>query len=114
MREILISEECDIFVNKNKRKIYKKYLYLLQIMIDKQVIHSSFVKKLINSNFYELRILLDNEYRILLFSCDNENFNECKKAILLNGFIKKSKKDYKKAIEIANKLLIKYKEDCYE
>ena len=114
MREILISEECNKFVNNNDKQIKKKYFYLLQVLIEQKVIHTHFIKKLINSNFYELRITVNNEYRIIIFSCDHNNFNECKKAILLNGFIKKNKKDYKKAISIAEKLLIKYKNDCNE
>ncbi len=114
MREILISEECETFVDNYEGKIRKKYLYLLQIMMEQKVVHSSFVKKLINTSFYELRISVNSEYRILMFVCNQGNFNESKQTILLNGFLKKNKKDYKKAVEIAEKLMDKYKEECNE
>ncbi len=113
MREVLISEECHKFVEE-EQQVKKKFLYLLQILMEQKIIHSSFVKKLINTRFYELRISVKNEYRIMIFCCDHENFNESSKAILLNGFIKKNKKDYKKAIKIAEKLIMKYKKECDE
>ena len=70
--------------------------------------HSSFIKKLTGTQFYELRIKAGNEIRVIIFAIDHPNFNECSKAICLNGFIKKSTKDYKKAISQAEKLLDKY------
>jgi hypothetical protein len=69
------------------------------------------VKKLVGTEFYELRIKVQNEVRIMIFSIDHSNLNESNKVILLNGFIKKSKKDYKKAIKIAINLLEKYKDE---
>ena len=113
MREILISEECQDFIE-DEKQVKKKFLYLLQILMEQKIIHSSFVKKLVNTEFHELRIRVKNEYRIMIFCCDHENFNESKKAILLNGFMKKNKKDYKKAIEVAEKLITKYKKECDE
>lgn len=68
-----------------------------------------FVKKIVNSDFYELRVSVDNEIRVLLFSANNENINLATEIIVLNGFIKKSSKDYdkqiKKAYNILNSLL---------
>lgn len=59
--------------------------------------------------FYELRVSVDNEVRVILFSADNENINLASSVILLNGFVKKSTKDYDKeitkAINILRKLL---------
>ncbi len=46
-----------------------------------------------------------NEYRTVLFAMDNSNFIEATKIILLNGFLKKSEKDYRKQIDIARKIL---------
>ena len=49
-----------------------------------------------------------NEYRTLLFAIDHENILEASQVIMLNGFLKKSNKDYdkqiKKAINILNNL----------
>ncbi len=73
-----------------------------------KIIHSNFVKKLKNSKFYELRIKAGNEYRVLIFAIDHLNFSECTKAVCLNGFIKKSNKDYVKAIREAEKILEEY------
>ena len=65
--------------------------------------------KLTNTDFYELRVSVDNEVRVILFSADNENINLASSVILLNGFVKKSTKDYDKeitkAINILRKLL---------
>ena len=46
-----------------------------------------------------------NEYRTLLLAIDHENFIEAKNIILLNSFLKKSNKDYRKQIEIAENIL---------
>ena len=62
-----------------------------------------------NTDFYELRVSVDNEVRVILFSADNENISLASSVILLNGFVKKSTKDYDKeitkAISILRKLL---------
>lgn len=62
-----------------------------------------------NTDFYELRVSVDNEVRVILFSADNENISLASSVILLNGFVKKSTKDYDKeiakAIHILRKLL---------
>lgn len=73
-----------------------------------KVVHTNFVKKLINTQFYELRIKAGNEIRIIIFAIDHLNFAECTKAVCLCGFQKKSTKDYKKAIKQAEKLLNDY------
>jgi len=39
------------------------------------------------------------------------NFSECTQAVCLNGFIKKSNKDYVKAIKEAEKILEEYLKD---
>ena len=49
-----------------------------------------------------------NEYRTIIFATDKENIIESKNILLLNGFMKKSNKDYAKQIEIANKILNQY------
>lgn len=52
-----------------------------------------------------MRISVNNEVRIILFSADNENINLAKCIIFLNGFIKKSTKNYEKAIDRAINIL---------
>ena len=53
-------------------------------------VSKKFVKKLVTSHLYELRVSVDNEIRIILFAADNDNINLATKIIALNGFIKKS------------------------
>lgn len=68
-----------------------------------------FVKKIIGSDLYELRISVENEIRVFLFAADNENINLATKIVALNGFVKKSTKDYeiqiKKAYNILNSIV---------
>lgn len=67
---------------------------------------TKFVKHLQNTDLYEMRVSIGtNEYRTVLFAMDNSNFIEATKIILLNGFLKKSEKDYRKQIDIARKIL---------
>ena len=84
-------------------------MYATQVLQTLLPIPIKFVKKIVNSDFYELRVSVDNEIRVIIFSLDNENINLATKVILLNGFIKKDKGDYKKelikAINIIKKLL---------
>ena len=68
--------------------------------------YSEFIEHaLIDTEFYELRISVGNEYRIILFTIDHENLIEATQILLLNGFMKKSTKDYKKEIEKARTIL---------
>ncbi len=108
MREIEITEYCLSFVDKQGKRVSDKFFQLVVIMEETQIVHANFVKKLQNTKFYELRIKAGNEYRVILFAIDHLNFSECTKALCLNGFIKKSNKDYLKAIKEAEKILEEY------
>lgn len=76
------------------------------------IIPTKYVKHIENSNNYnlfEMRVSVGtNEYRTIIFATDKENIIESKNILLLNGFMKKSNKDYAKQIEIANKILNQY------
>jgi phage-related protein len=82
---------------------------VIRILESEQLLSTKFVKKLVNTDFYELRISVENEVRVILFAVDNDNVNLATRIILLNGFVKKSTKDYdkelEKAINILNDLL---------
>ncbi len=109
MREIYISEECEDYIfKKNSERVQHKFKYLLQVLEGHKIIHTSFVEKLTNTKYYELKIKAENQIRVIIFTIDNENFNESNQIILLNGFLKRTNKDYKRAIKIADRLLIKY------
>ena len=108
MREIDITEHCLDFVDKLGKRGSDKFFQLVVIMEEVKIVHTNFVKKLTNTKFYELRIKAGNEYRVIIFAIDHLNFSECTKAVCLNGFIKKSNKDYLKAIKEAEKILEEY------
>ncbi len=103
-----ITEECLEFVEGQDQRVIDKFFQLIEIMGEVRVVNSNFVKKIKNSKFYELRIKSGNEYRVLIFAIDHLNFAECSKAVCLNGFIKKSNKDYVKGVKRAEKILTEY------
>ena len=108
MRDIDITEKCLEFIDSQGQRVSDKFFQLIEIIGEVKIVHTNFVKKITNSRFYELRIKAGNEYRVLIFAIDHLNFSECTKAVCLNGFIKKSNKDYVKAIKEAEKILEKY------
>lgn len=108
MREIDITAECQEFIESLNERAEEKFDYVLQIMLEVKVVSNEFVKKIESSTFYEMRIRAGNEYRIILFAIDHLSFIEAKKVVLLNGFVKKANKDYKKALKKAERLLDGY------
>ena len=97
MRNLLRSEEFDAFYESLDYKVKEKVDY-----------STKFVKRLEGTDFYEMRISVNNEYRVIIFTLDDENFIAAKNVLLLNGFTKKSTSDYKPQIKIAEKILIGY------
>ena len=83
----------------------KKVDYIFEHIRTEKNVSPKFVKHLVNTDFYEMRISVDNEYRVILFAIDNDNFINANEIVLLNGFIKKSTADYEKQISIALKLM---------
>ena len=87
------------------QKVQEKIDYALSLMSQIKVVSTKFVKKLEGTDFYEMRISVGNEYRVILFTIDSESFIEADEVLLLNGFMKKSTKDYKAQIQIAENIL---------
>ena len=108
MREIDVTEECLEFIDKQDERVSLKFFQLLEVIGEIKVVNTNFLKKLQGTQFYELRIKAGNEYRVVIFAIDHLNFSECTKAVCLNGFKKKSNKDYVKAIKEAEKILEGY------
>ena len=108
MREIVITGECLEFIDNQDERVKHKFFQLIEVISEIKVVHSNFIKKLQNTQFYELRIKAGNEYRVIIVAIDHLNFAECTRAICLNGFMKKSNKDYNKALSKAEKLLKDY------
>ena len=99
------SAEFDEFYTSLPANVQNKVKYAINIIADVKVVNTKFVKRLVDTDFYELRISVGNEYRVILFTIDNENFIEAEQILLLNGFTKKSTKDYKKEIQKAEQIL---------
>ena len=99
------SAEFDEFYNSLPANVQNKVNYALNIIAVVKVMNTKLIKKLIDTNFYELRISVGNEHRVVLFTIDHENFIEAEQILLLNGFMKKSTKDYKKEIKKAEQIL---------
>lgn len=109
MREIYISEECEKFIlEESSERVKRKFKYLLEVIEEHKILHRSIVEKLTNTKYYELKIKAENQIRVIILTLDHENINESRSIILLNGFLKRTNKDYKKAVKIADGLMIKY------
>lgn len=80
--------------------------YCISILQNAMPLSRKFVKRIISSDFYELRVSVDNEIRVILFAADNDNINLATEVIMLNGFVKKSSKDYDKQIKRAYNILV--------
>ena len=106
-RTIYKSKVFEEFYSSLNERTRKKVQYVLQIIQDEDIVSNKFVKKLVNSDFYELRISTDNEYRIINFTMDNDSFINSTKILLLNGFVKKSESDYMKQIIMAQNIIEK-------
>ena len=105
MRTILRSLEFDEFYQNLPLNVQNKVKYAMNIIAEIKVVNTKLVKKLVDTDFYELRISVGNEYRVILFTIDSENFMEAEQIILLNGFMKKSTIDFKKELEKAEQII---------
>lgn len=105
MRKLIRSIEFDEFYNSLPTNVQTKVKYALNIVAEIRVVSSKLVKKLIDTEFYELRVKMNNEYRVILFTIDHDNIMEATQILLLNGFIKKSTKDYKGEITKAKHII---------
>lgn len=94
------------FYNSLQPKVRSKFDYVLNVMVTVYNVPAKFVKHLENTELYEMRVSVGtNEYRTVLFTVDNANFIEAKNVVLLNGFLKKDTKDYKRQVEMAQSIL---------
>ena len=106
IRTLFRTPEFDEFYYSLPQKVKDKFEYVFQVVQSVYNVSTKFIKHLENTDLYELRVSIrPNEYRTILFAIDHDNIIEAKKIVLLNGFLKKSSKDYKKQIEIAQKIL---------
>ncbi len=66
-----------------------KLITLFEVIKTQAVINSKVAKKLVNTAFYEVRIQVNNEYRIIVFAIDDDNITQSRNILFLNGFMKK-------------------------
>lgn len=87
-------------------RVRNKFEYVFEVVQSVYNILTKFIKHLEKSDLYEMRVSIgSNEYRTILFAIDHDNVIEARKIVLLNGFLKKSSKDYRKQIDIAKTIL---------
>lgn len=105
-RELYFSDEFWDFYNRQQDRVKNKFDYVLGIIRTERLITTKFVKHLENTDLYEMRVSVgSNEYRTVLFAINHENIILATQILVLNAFLKKSEKDYKKQIEIAERIL---------
>lgn len=113
MREALINTTCLDFIDSADQRFRLKFLQVIEVLIEVPLANSHFVKKLAGTEYYELRIRANQEYRIIVKTLDSADFNQCRKFICLVGFLKKSTKDYRNALRRANTVLNNWQENGY-
>lgn len=87
-------------------RVRNKFEYVFEVVQSVYNISTKFIKHLEKSDLYEMRVSIgSNEYRTILFAIDHDNVIEARKIVILNGFLKKSSKDYRKQIDIAKTIL---------
>lgn len=106
IRTIYKTSQYEAFYNALPARVQAKFDFVLNVVTTIYNVPIKFVKHLDNTNLYEMRVSIGtNEYRTILFALDKANFIEAKYIILLNGFLKKDKSDYKKQIDAATIIL---------
>ena len=81
MRTMIRSTEFDEFYNSLPSNVKSNVQYAMNMMATIKVVNTKLVKKLVDTGFYELRISVGNEYRVILFTIDHENFIEAEQII---------------------------------
>lgn len=106
IRTVYKSREFETFYDSLPSKIQTKFDYVINVITTIYNVSTKFIKHLENTDLYEMRVSIGtNEYRSIIFAIDHNNFIEAKNIILLNAFLKKDNKDYRKQIEIAQSIL---------
>jgi hypothetical protein len=107
MRTIFITNEFSEFLENADQQTKDKISYLSNVITTQTVINTKLAK---NTDFYEVRVQVNNEYRIIIFTVDRDNITQSRTILFLNGFMKKSTKDYNKQIKLAIKILEKWQD----
>lgn len=111
LRNLLLSNEFLDYYQKLSSQVQKKFDYVMNILRTEPVPSTKFIKKLEETDFYEMRVSIgSNEYRSIILAINHDNIINATQVLLLNSFLKKSTKDYKKNLKIAEQIINKYEE----
>ena len=106
VRIIYKSPDFETFYSSLPPKTQIKFDYVINVISTIYNVPTKFIKHLENTDLYEMRISVGtNEYRTVLFAIDHDNVIEAKRIILLNAFLKKDNRDYRKQVEKALSIL---------
>ncbi|MDR2146002.1 MAG: type II toxin-antitoxin system RelE/ParE family toxin [Tannerella sp.] len=108
IRELIHTDEFDDYFHSLDERTKDKFSDCMDILATVYVPGTKFVKRIVEAEegIYELRVSVGfNEYRTILFSMNHANIIQAKHVILLNSFLKKNSKDYKKQIKKAINIL---------
>lgn len=106
IRTVFKTPEFEAFYNALPDKTKVKFDYVMNVIATIYNVPTKFIKHLENTDLYEMRVSVGtNEYRTVLFAIDHTNIIEAKNIILLNAFLKKDNRDYRKQIAVAISIL---------
>lgn len=106
LRELIFTEEFFSFYQQLDTKVQTKFDYTIEVVRNVNILTTNFVKHLEGTELYEMRVSVgSNAYRTIMFTMDHDNINLARRIILINAFLKKSTKDYKKQVKIATDIL---------
>ena len=106
IREVFYSDAFEEFFASLDSRVREKYIWTIHAVETIRILPTKYVKKLENTDLYEMRVSVGtNEYRTVLFTMNRDNFITATEIYLLNSFLKKASKDYRRQIEIAEKMI---------
>ena len=108
IRNVVHTNDFDDYYNSLDKRSAAKYDQAIFYLETIYVLSKKFVKKLENAEagMYEMRVSVgSNEHRTIIFAIDHDNIIQAKNVILLNGFLKKDNKEYRKHINKAINIL---------
>jgi len=108
IRNVVHTDDFDEYYNSLDKRSAAKYDQAILYLETIYVLSKKFVKKLENAEagMYEMRVSVgSNEHRTIIFAIDHDNIIQAKNVILLNGFLKKDNKEYRKHINKAINIL---------
>ena len=108
IRNVVHTDDFDEYYNSLDKRSAAKYDQAILYLETIYVLSKKFVKKLETAEpgMYEMRVSVgSNEHRTIIFAIDHDNIIQAKNVILLNGFLKKDNKEYRKQINKAINIL---------